>query len=84
MIQTKGYAAFSATTDLSSFDFTRRDVGAHDVLIEILYCGVCHSDLHAARNEWNSAIYPIVPGHEIVGKITAIGNLVTNFKFVTF
>ena len=80
MIQTKGYAAFSATTDLSSFDFTRRDVGAHDVLIEILYCGVCHSDLHAARNEWNSAIYPIVPGHEIVGKITAVGNLVTNFK----
>jgi uncharacterized zinc-type alcohol dehydrogenase-like protein len=80
MIESKGYAAFDATTDLGQFKFTRRDVGAHDVLIEIMYCGVCHSDVHAARNEWNGTIYPIVPGHEIVGKITAIGSAVTKFK----
>jgi alcohol dehydrogenase (NADP+) len=80
MIQSKGYAAQSADSALKDFQFTRRDVGAHDVLIEIQYCGVCHSDLHQVRNEWNGTLYPIVPGHEIVGKITAIGNHVTQFK----
>ncbi len=80
MIPSKGFAAYSPTTPLKDFSFDRRDVGAHDVFIEILYCGVCHSDLHVARNEWERTIYPIVPGHEIVGRITQIGNHVTKFK----
>jgi uncharacterized zinc-type alcohol dehydrogenase-like protein len=80
MIQSKGYAAFNTTSPLSDFQFQRREVGAHDVLIEIQYCGVCHSDLHQVRNEWHGTIYPIVPGHEIVGKITAVGSHVTKFK----
>jgi alcohol dehydrogenase (NADP+) len=80
MIQSKGYAAFNPTSPLSDFQFQRRDVGAHDVLIEIQYSGVCHSDLHQVRNEWQGTIYPIVPGHEIVGKITAVGSAVTKFN----
>jgi len=80
MIATKAYAAQSATTPLTPFDFNRRSVGAHDVQIEILYCGVCHSDIHQVRNEWGGSIYPMVPGHEIVGRITHIGNHVKNFK----
>ncbi len=80
MIQSKGYAAFDTTTPLSDFQFQRRDVGMHDVLIEIQYSGVCHSDLHQVRNEWQGTIYPIVPGHEIVGKVTAVGTQVTKFK----
>src|SRR5687768_8865104 len=80
MIQTKGYAAHDTTSPLSDFEFTRREVGPHDVLIDILYCGVCHSDLHVARNEWGRTIYPIVPGHEIVGKISKVGAHVTRFK----
>lgn len=80
MIQSKGYAAFHPTSPLSDFQFQRRDVGAHDVLIDIQYSGVCHSDLHQVRNEWKGTIYPIVPGHEIVGKVTAVGSAVTKFK----
>lgn len=80
MIASKGYAAFHPTSGLSDFTFERRAVGAHDVLIEILYCGVCHSDVHQARNEWGGTVYPIVPGHEIVGKITQVGAHVTQFK----
>lgn len=80
MIQSKGYAAFNTTSPLSDFQFQRRDIGSHDVLIEIQYSGVCHSDLHQVRNEWLGTIYPIVPGHEIVGTITAIGSDVTKFK----
>jgi uncharacterized zinc-type alcohol dehydrogenase-like protein len=80
MIQSKGYAAYSADTQLRDFEFERRDVGAHDVKIDIMYCGVCHSDLHVARNEWGGTTFPIVPGHEIVGKITAVGSAVTKFK----
>lgn len=80
MIQSKGYAAYSPETQLKHFDFERRAVGPHDVLIEILYCGVCHSDIHTARNEWGRTNYPIVPGHEIVGKITEVGAHVTRFK----
>lgn len=81
MIPTKAYAAYTATTPLAPFDFTRRSVGANDVHIEILYCGVCHSDLHQARNEWGGgSIYPMVPGHEIVGKVIAVGNAVTKFS----
>ena len=76
----KGYAAQNATTPLGPFKFERREPGAHDVEIEILYCGVCHSDIHQARNEWGGSIFPMVPGHEIVGKVTRVGAHVTNFK----
>ena len=80
MIATKAYAAHSMNTPLTSYDFARRDVGANDVLIEILYCGVCHSDLHQARGDWGNKLFPMVPGHEIVGKVTRAGSSVTNFK----
>ena len=80
MLKTRGYATTSPTSELASFDFERRDLGAQDVLIEILYCGVCHSDIHQARNEWGNSIYPMVPGHEIVGRITQVGSGVTRFK----
>jgi uncharacterized zinc-type alcohol dehydrogenase-like protein len=80
MIQSKGYAAYSADAPLRDFQFERRDVGPHDVQIDILFCGVCHSDLHVARNEWERTIYPIVPGHEIVGRISKVGEHVSRFK----
>jgi uncharacterized zinc-type alcohol dehydrogenase-like protein len=80
MIQSWGYAAQRATTPLAPFSFTRRDPKEHDVAIEIEYCGVCHSDIHSARNEWKNAIYPMVPGHEIVGRVTAVGSAVKKFK----
>ena len=80
MIPTKSYAAQNATTPLAPFNFERRDVKPHDVQIEILYCGVCHSDIHQARSEWGPAIYPLVPGHEIVGRVVNVGNEVTKFK----
>src|SRR6202047_5394281 len=77
---TKAYAAPSATERLSPFTMSRREVGAHDVQIEIVYCGVCHSDIHQVRNEWGNSIYPMVPGHEIVGRIVKVGNQVKQFK----
>src|SRR5476651_2315895 len=80
MIKTKGYAGQSATTPLVPFSFERRDPGPLDVQIEILFCGVCHSDLHTARNEWHGTTYPCVPGHEIVGKVVKVGNQVKKFK----
>jgi uncharacterized zinc-type alcohol dehydrogenase-like protein len=80
MIKTQGYAAHSAQDLLAPYSFERRDVGPHDVQIDILYCGVCHSDLHTARNEWKNTLYPSVPGHEIVGRIVAVGEHVTKFK----
>lgn len=80
MISTKGFAAQSATDKLGPFTFDRRVVGSHDVQFEILYCGVCHSDLHQVRNEWGGSVYPIVPGHEIVGRVTAVGDQVKKFK----
>lgn len=80
MLPTKGYAAHNDHDPLVPFEFSRRDPGPHDVLIEILYCGVCHSDLHQIRNEWHETIYPIVPGHEIVGRVVRTGNAVTRFK----
>lgn len=80
MIQSKGYAAQSPVTDLAPWSFERREVGPHDVLIEIAYCGVCHSDLHQVKNEWFEGIFPMVPGHEIVGRITNMGDHVKNFK----
>lgn len=80
MIQSKGYAAQSPEADLAAWDFERRDVGAHDVQIEIQFCGVCHSDLHQIKNDWFPGIFPMVPGHEIVGKIVKVGDHVKNFK----
>lgn len=80
MTQTKGYAAQSAETDLAPWNFERRDVGPHDVLIDILYCGVCHSDLHAIKNDWFPGIFPMVPGHEIVGRIRQTGPHVKRLK----
>lgn len=74
------YAAYSATEPLAPFNFERREVGPKDVQIEILFCGVCHSDLHTARNEWQNTTYPVVPGHEIVGRVTSVGDQVTGFK----
>ena len=80
MIKTVGYATQSAIAPLELFNFERREPGTHDVQIEILYCGVCHSDLHIVRNEWKNTTYPLVPGHEIVGRVTNIGNEVKTFK----
>ena len=80
MIATKAYAAQSPTTPLTPFNFERRDPGPHDVQIEILYCGVCHSDIHQVRDEWGGSIFPMVPGHEIVGRVTKVGDHVTKFK----
>ena len=73
MIDAQGYAALDPTTPLAPFSFQRRALGERDVQIEILYCGVCHSDLHTARNEWNNTLYPSVPGHEIVGRVVGLG-----------
>ena len=80
MTHTSGYAAASPTTPLAPFSFERRAPGQQDVALDILYCGVCHSDLHTARNEWQNTVYPSVPGHEIVGRVTAVGALVSKFK----
>lgn len=80
MSTTKAYAAQSATTPLAAWSIERRSPKPHDVQIEILFCGVCHSDLHTVRNEWGGTIYPVVPGHEIVGRVSAVGNHVTKFK----
>lgn len=80
MIATKAFAAQNATSPLGPWNLQRREPGAHDVVIEILYCGVCHSDIHQARDEWGGSIFPMVPGHEIVGRITKVGDQVKNFK----
>ena len=80
MTAVNAYAAQNATTPLAPFNFERREVGPKDVQIEILYCGVCHSDIHQVRNEWGGSIYPMVPGHEIVGRITKVGTDVKDFN----
>jgi uncharacterized zinc-type alcohol dehydrogenase-like protein len=79
-MQTKAYAAQSATTPFAPHSIDRREPAPKDVAIEILYCGVCHSDLHTARGEWPGTQYPCVPGHEIIGKVTRTGSDVTRFK----
>jgi alcohol dehydrogenase (NADP+) len=80
MPASKGYATNDAASPLAPYSFQRRDPGATEITVETLYCGVCHSDLHMARNEWGQSIYPLVPGHEIVGKVTAAGKSVKKFK----
>src|SRR6202521_3993252 len=83
MYNAKAYPAASATSPLARATIARRDPTEHDVQIEILFCGICHSDLHAVRNEWSEfmpTVYPIVPGHEIVGRVTKVGSAVTKFK----
>jgi uncharacterized zinc-type alcohol dehydrogenase-like protein len=79
-MKTNSYAASSATTPLAPFSLERRVPGEHDVQIEILFCGVCHSDVHTVRNEWQGTTYPCVPGHEIVGRVTKVGAKVRKFK----
>jgi len=80
MIPVKAFAAYDAETALRPFEFERKDVGPNQVQIEILYSGVCHSDIHTAKGDWGPAIYPLVPGHEIVGRIVKIGENVTKFS----
>ena len=80
MIPTKAYAAFDPQTPLKPFEFSRRTPGERDILIEILYCGVCHSDIHQARDEWGGSVFPMVPGHEIVGRVASLGARVSKHK----
>ncbi|WP_269522531.1 NAD(P)-dependent alcohol dehydrogenase [Coraliomargarita parva] len=80
MTPTAAFAAFSTTEPLAPLNIERREVGPHDVRIEIEYCGVCHSDIHTARNEWGGTQYPVVPGHEIIGRVKELGEHVTAFK----
>jgi len=80
MIAAKGYAAQNETTPLAPWNFERRDPGPHDVQFDILFCGVCHSDLHQIRNDWFPGIFPMVPGHEIVGRVVKVGAHVKKFK----
>jgi uncharacterized zinc-type alcohol dehydrogenase-like protein len=82
-VATKGFATNGPEAKFAPFEFTRREVGANDILIDIQYCGICHSDIHQAKNEWPDtlpAMYPMVPGHEIVGRISQVGDAVTKFK----
>jgi uncharacterized zinc-type alcohol dehydrogenase-like protein len=80
MLQTKGYAAMTARAALTHFSFERRDVGPRDILIAITHCGICHSDIHQARDEWGGSLFPMVPGHEIVGTVARVGTEVKTFK----
>ena len=79
-LKTAAYAATSATTPLAPFTIDRREPGPHDILVDILYCGVCHSDIHQARGEWGQSTWPMVPGHEIVGKVARVGTGVSKWK----
>jgi alcohol dehydrogenase (NADP+) len=79
MLPTRGYAAMAAGSPMEPFNFPRRDVGPDDVLIQIRYCGICHSDLHQVKDEWGGSLFPLVPGHEIVGTVKQVGSAVTAF-----
>ena len=79
-MESKGYAAQSPTSGLAPFSFERREPRANDVVVEIVYSGICHSDIHQVKDEWGGSMYPMVPGHEIVGRVTAVGSGVTRFK----
>jgi uncharacterized zinc-type alcohol dehydrogenase-like protein len=78
-MKSQGLAALSAGAQLTRFSFERRDVGSNDVALDIAYAGICHSDIHQVREEWGPAIFPMVPGHEIAGVVSAIGSSVTKF-----
>ncbi len=80
MMPTRGFSTKGPASILEPFNFQRRELGEHDVLIEILYCGICHSDIHQARNEWGGSSFPMVPGHEIVGRVKSVGSKVKRFK----
>ncbi len=80
MTQAKGFAVHSATDKVAPFSFERRAAGPNDVRLDILYCGICHSDVHQARNEWGGSLYPMVPGHEIIGRVTEVGGNVKKFR----
>jgi uncharacterized zinc-type alcohol dehydrogenase-like protein len=80
MIPSKGYAAFDNHSPLKPYTFEHREIAKDDVLIDIKYCGICHSDIHNVRNEWGGAMYPMVPGHEIVGIVNDVGSHVKRFK----
>src|SRR6202048_5327761 len=80
MNKTKGYAAMTAKAALAPYSFERRQLRENDVAIEIKFCGICHSDIHQVRDEWGASIFPMVPGHEIAGIVTAVGNKVTHYK----
>ncbi len=80
MLQVIGYAAEEAKASLTPFSFERRDLLDHDVVIDIQYCGICHTDIHQVKNEWGRSNYPMVPGHEIVGNVSQVGSQVTRFK----
>ena len=80
MLACHSFAADSATAPLAPFAFERRDPGADDVQIGIMFCGVCHSDIHTVRGEWGGSTWPVLPGHEIVGRVTAVGANVSGFK----
>jgi len=80
MLATKGYAVMKAKNPLQPFSFERREVGPHDVLIKISHCGICHSDIHQALDEWGGSIFPMVPGHEIIGTVTQVGSAVKQFR----
>lgn len=80
MIKAIGYAAQHANSDLKPFEFEREEPGNHDVVIKVLYCGVCHSDIHQAKNEWSNTVYPCVPGHEAVGRVTQVGASVSRHQ----
>ena len=80
MLPARGYATHSSKSKLEPFNFSRRDPGPNDVLLQIDYCGICHSDIHQARGEWGNSTYPMVPGHEVAGHVTRVGGRVTKFK----
>ena len=80
MISTNGYAVHSATSAAAPFRFEHREPGPNDILLDIDFCGICHSDIHQTRNEWSNALYPMVPGHEIVGRVARVGAKVTKFR----
>lgn len=80
MIETRGYATHDESAKFVPFNFERRNLGEHDILIDVQFCGICHSDIHQAKGEWGNSTYPMVPGHEIVGRVSKVGSAVTKFK----
>jgi alcohol dehydrogenase (NADP+) len=80
MIETRGYATHDESAKFVPFNFERRNLGDHDILIDVQFCGICHSDIHQAKGEWGNSTYPMVPGHEIVGRVSKVGSSVTKFK----